>query len=337
MKQARIDLPAFGSTIPGLGALAQICAGSTLVPGRTSLLFSKLAELTGNDYFCALVDPESCLDPLSAKSAGVKLDRLLWVRCGSPARDAQKGSSERFQSGHKGQNSHRNEQCNSHKFSGKKLSPSEIKQQRIQKARGHHETQIEKAVAPKHRRLDVLERAFKATDILVQNGGFEMVAVDLSNIEERHLRKVPLTTWFRFARVAEKTQTSLVFLTGYPAAHLCAAATLQINFGRTDWGSGINPIPQKLCTAMSVREQPQFKSAHEGSGVLQEEQVTIGQSQRALSVSISNRQSVPAEDDSSHNFHMNVFDGIECEIGIAHRRKPAQKAQSKFKTETMWQ
>ncbi|HET6936464.1 MAG TPA: hypothetical protein VFI72_16600, partial [Candidatus Angelobacter sp.] len=72
-------------------------------------------------------------------------------------------------------------------------------------------------------RLKPLEQAFKAADILVHNGGFGLIAVDLAGIEERYLRKVPLTTWFRFARVIEKIPTALVFLMSYPAAQSCAA------------------------------------------------------------------------------------------------------------------
>src|SRR5262249_52716793 len=49
-----------------------------------------------------------------------------------------------------------------------------------------------------------LEQSFKAANIIVQNGGFGLTAVDLGSIEERAVRKVPLSTWFRFARVVEK-------------------------------------------------------------------------------------------------------------------------------------
>src|SRR5690348_10957535 len=71
-------------------------------------------------------------------------------------------------------------------------------------------------------KLKPLEQAFKAADILVQNGGFGLIAVDLTSIGSRYLRKVPLTTWFRFARVVERTRTALVFMTNYPVAQSCA-------------------------------------------------------------------------------------------------------------------
>jgi hypothetical protein len=91
--------------------------------------------------------------------------------------------------------------------------------------------------------LTPLEQAFKAADILIQNGGFELIAVDLAAISEAALRKVPLTTWFRFARVAEKTECALVFFSGYPAARSCATFTLHLSPNGSTWssatGSGI--------------------------------------------------------------------------------------------------
>jgi hypothetical protein len=80
-----------------------------------------------------------------------------------------------------------------------------------------------------------LEQAFKAADILVQNGGFGLIVLDLGNSDERLVRKIPLTTWFRFARVVEKMPTALVMLSSWAAARSCAALTLQLDQGRASW------------------------------------------------------------------------------------------------------
>ena len=84
-------------------------------------------------------------------------------------------------------------------------------------------------------RLKSLEQAFKAADIVTQNGGFALIAVDLGNIEEKLVRKVPLTTWFRFARVIEKMPAALVFLLPYPAAQSCAGLTLRMGCAEPGW------------------------------------------------------------------------------------------------------
>ncbi len=82
-----------------------------------------------------------------------------------------------------------------------------------------------------------LEQAFKSADILVQNGGFGLIAVDLGNVEEKLVRKVPLTTWFRFARVVEKMSAALVFLLPCPAAQSCAGLTLRLECAEPGWSS----------------------------------------------------------------------------------------------------
>jgi hypothetical protein len=97
--------------------------------------------------------------------------------------------------------------------------------------------------AAKHR-LKPLEQAFKAADIIVQNGGFGLMAVDLSHIEEKLVRKVPLTTWFRFARVVEKMPAALVFLLSYPAAQSCAGLTLRLECADAAWTGA-----EKVCHA----------------------------------------------------------------------------------------
>jgi recombination protein RecA len=80
-----------------------------------------------------------------------------------------------------------------------------------------------------------LEQAFKATDIIVQNGGFGLIAVDLASVDEKWIRKIPLSTWFRFSRVVEKVPTALLFLMGHPAAQSCAALTLYMSGKEACW------------------------------------------------------------------------------------------------------
>ena len=53
--------------------------------GRTALELALLSSLTSNGESCALIDAEDSFDPMSAQAAGVKLERLLWVRCGGLA------------------------------------------------------------------------------------------------------------------------------------------------------------------------------------------------------------------------------------------------------------
>jgi hypothetical protein len=67
--------------------------------GRTSLLVAILAEATAREEVCALVDAEDAFDPVSAAAAGVRFDRLLWVRCGHSAEYALKAADLLIQGG----------------------------------------------------------------------------------------------------------------------------------------------------------------------------------------------------------------------------------------------
>jgi len=77
-------------------------------------------------------------------------------------------------------------------------------------------------------KLPPLEQAFKVADILLQSGGFGLIAVDLSGIPERVVRKVPLSSWFRFSRVIEKQPAALVFIEQAPHATSCAGLVLRV-------------------------------------------------------------------------------------------------------------
>jgi hypothetical protein len=78
-------------------------------------------------------------------------------------------------------------------------------------------------------KLPPLEQAFKVADMLLQSSGFGLIAVDLGDIGEKALRKVPLSSWFRFSRVVENQPTALVFLERQPHATSCARLVLQLS------------------------------------------------------------------------------------------------------------
>ena len=77
-------------------------------------------------------------------------------------------------------------------------------------------------------KLRPLEQAFKVTDMLLQSGGFGMIVVDLSDIVEKVVRNVPISSWFRFSRVVESQQTALVFVEQQAHATSCAGLVLKL-------------------------------------------------------------------------------------------------------------
>src|SRR3984893_10586344 len=56
------------------------------------------------------------------------------------------------------------------------------------------------------------EHALRAADLLIQAGGFGVVALDLAEAAAAALNRIPPTAWFRFRRAVESTPTILTVL-----------------------------------------------------------------------------------------------------------------------------
>ncbi len=72
-----------------------------------------------------------------------------------------------------------------------------------------------------------VEQALKATDLLIQGGGFGLIAVDLADVPPEVARRIPLASWFRFRRAVERTSTVLLVLEQEPYAKACASLVLR--------------------------------------------------------------------------------------------------------------
>jgi hypothetical protein len=72
-----------------------------------------------------------------------------------------------------------------------------------------------------------MEQALRATDLLLQTGGFAAIVLDMSDVLPQHAMRIPLATWYRFRLAAEHARSALVFLTQSPCASSCAALALR--------------------------------------------------------------------------------------------------------------
>lgn len=80
-----------------------------------------------------------------------------------------------------------------------------------------------------------IDQAFRATDLVIQGGGFGLIALDLSGIPPETVRHVPLNVWFRFRRAVENTPAILVVLEQESNAKTCASLVLQLATERAHW------------------------------------------------------------------------------------------------------
>ena len=83
---------------------------------------------------------------------------------------------------------------------------------------------LEKTNPAEHR----LEQLLRATDLLLESGGFGMIVLDLADVTLQAARRIPLTTWFRFRRAVEHKPTILLAIEHQPIAGSCSSLLLQL-------------------------------------------------------------------------------------------------------------
>lgn len=219
-----------------VGAISELAGPEC--SGRTSVALAFVAGLTRAAKVCAWVDVADVLDPVSAAAAGVDLARLLWVRCG-----VQPGRNERqlllpgfalpeeylapapikkgLHGGGHGLHPRMETRGLEHAIP-ELLSPRCAEPQRRVRRQAMRtpaapipEKPAARAVWParKKKPWDRMDQALRATDLLLQAGGFSAIVLDMGGIASEYARRVPLATWFRWRAAAERTQTSLVLLT----------------------------------------------------------------------------------------------------------------------------
>jgi hypothetical protein len=79
---------------------------------------------------------------------------------------------------------------------------------------------------------DAVAPALRAADILLRDGNLPVIILDLQMLPMPQLRRIPASTWHRFQRVIEPTDTVLAVLTPQPLVE-GAAARMAIHTGLT--------------------------------------------------------------------------------------------------------
>lgn len=82
-----------------------------------------------------------------------------------------------------------------------------------------------------------MEHAFKATDLLLQGGGFGLVVLDIGDVPSREARRIISSWWYRFRRVVENTPTAFVVIAQDSCVRSCASLALQMNREADLWSS----------------------------------------------------------------------------------------------------
>ncbi len=218
--------------------------------GRTSAALSFVARLTQEGKVCAWIDVSNALDPASAAAVGVDLDRLLWVRCGVTHRSRErKGHSfalpEKYlvsvpakkglHGGGFGPHS-RSEANGLSQAVGELLAPRCAEPQRRAAKKLEtfvltHQTVSISGKRPVHpeKPWSRIAEGLRATDLLLQGGGFSAIVLDMAGITAENALRVPLSHWHRYRVAAERTQSSVVLLMQHSCAKSSAELLLQFH------------------------------------------------------------------------------------------------------------
>lgn len=225
-----------------LGAITEMVGPEC--SGRTSVALSFVARMTQAEKVCAWVDVSDGLDPESAAAAGVDLSRLLWIRCGvqkaaaQPARNSftlpekclvPPPAIKGLHGGGFGPHP-RSEAKGLAGAVGSFLRPEapappcagpRYAEPRHRPEKESFEPRLQPPGKQNRKPWSRMEQALRATDLLLQAGGFSAIVLDMADIAADSAARVPLATWFRYRAAAERTQASVVLL----AQNSCAKSS----------------------------------------------------------------------------------------------------------------
>jgi len=326
---------------PWATSITQVCTGRTVSSGSTACVNRILAEFTGSGCFCALVDAASCFDAVRATISGVELGRVLWIRCRQPSEIGTQSPSFNVVDAAAHQDQTQRYEANEN------ASESVI-------------TDVHTPVSCRPQLFDPLEQAFKAADILVQNGGFELIAVDLCNVDKHRLRKIPLTTWFRFARVAKAKQIALVFLLNYPAANICADLTVQMSLDRACWSREANGVANEesdlyqshepRAGVSSIKKRPRNMKLEKNASACGNELLSSlnppayrlrkgakkPSKRKEEAIGSALKDFIGESKQGKVSPHTEVLKGAECRMEIKREKKPVEPVRPNFTALCMW-
>jgi recombination protein RecA len=91
-----------------------------------------------------------------------------------------------------------------------------------------------------------LEQVLRATDLLMQAGGFGVVVLDLGDIAAEAVNRIPLATWFRYRAAADRTRASFLLLTRHPCAQSSAEVLLRTSVSMPEPGTVMGRVPFRV-------------------------------------------------------------------------------------------
>ena len=162
-----------------------------------------------------------------------------------------------------------------------------------------------------------LEQLLRATDMLLESGGFGLIALDLCDLPLQAARRIPLTTWFRYRRAVEHTPTVLLAIEQHPIAGSCSSLLLKLG----------SENDQRLAASTEQAAERQKNAAHGVSRgfTAESEEAPEGRKKTAL--------------DFPYPAHAQLLTGLEIRVELIRsrlERKPTRSTSAAFAGKTTW-
>jgi hypothetical protein len=97
-----------------------------------------------------------------------------------------------------------------------------------------------------------IDRALKALNLVLQAGGFGVVAIDLADVPIATLKRIPFSTWLRVQRTVEGGDTACVLVVPEPLARSAGGLSLLLT-GRTSWAGAADRSRRVVGADLQVR------------------------------------------------------------------------------------
>jgi recombination protein RecA len=121
-----------------------------------------------------------------------------------------------------------------------------------------------------------VKRALKAMSLVLDAGGFGVVALDLSDVPVRVLRQVPATTWLRLSRVLEHSRTVGLLLAPEPIARSAEGQTVML-----EGVPGVSVVPVGPVDPVDDGAGLAASSARSGGGIAESKAQWTGSHDRS--------------------------------------------------------
>ncbi len=194
--------------------------------GRASLLCSMLAGVTARGEIAALVDTLDMFDAASAAACRIELGRLLWIR-GEGCQGARVPAAFALRAtAAKGAGDRRGE-------AGRQTVSQRATARSAEPEPGATWSVASPSQRPGEGWDRVLDRAIKALNLVLQAGGFGLVALDLAEVPPAAVRRLPFTTWLRLQRVIEGSHTACLLVSAAPVARSAGGVTIALQRGES--------------------------------------------------------------------------------------------------------